>query len=106
MIHELKIRREYFDDVESGRKPFEVRRNDRDYHKGDYLLLYEIGMFPVDGMQRRPTFFMRNYGERMLCRGGSWFDRDAASMFELYMREDRKWIAQDIGFRAAWVDLD
>ena len=70
------------------------------------LLLYEIGMFPVDGMQRRPTFFMRNYGERMLCRGGSWFDRDAASMFELYMREDRKWIAQDIGFRAAWVDLD
>lgn len=71
---------------------------------GANLLLRQIGMYPVDGMQRRPVFFMRNYGERMLCRGGSWFDRDTASMFELYMREDRKWVAQDIGFRAAWAD--
>jgi ASC-1-like (ASCH) protein len=42
MIHELKIRREYFDDVESGRKPFEIRKNDRDFCEGDYLLLCEI----------------------------------------------------------------
>ncbi|MBQ3399772.1 MAG: hypothetical protein IJG61_00025 [Lachnospiraceae bacterium] len=70
------------------------------------LLIKQIGMFPVNHMQRKPVIFMRNYGERMLAKGGSWFDRETASMFELYMREDRKWIAQDIGFRACWVDLD
>ena len=68
------------------------------------LLIRELGLYPVENMQRRPVFFMRNYGERMLCKGGSWFDRDTASMFELYMREDRKWVAQDIGFRACWAD--
>ena len=70
------------------------------------ILIKEIGMYPVDDMQRNPVFFVRNYGERMLAKGGSWFDRDTGSMFELYMREDRAWIAQDIGFRACWVDLD
>ena len=69
------------------------------------LLIREIGMYPVSHMQRKPQFFLRNYGERMLCRGGSWFDRETGSMFELYMREDRKWIAQDIGFRACWADV-
>ena len=68
------------------------------------LLIKQIGMFPVNHMQRKPVIFMRNYGERMLAKGGSWFDRDTASLFELYMREDRKWIAQDIGFRACWAD--
>ncbi|MCF0120052.1 MAG: hypothetical protein HUJ65_00320 [Oscillospiraceae bacterium] len=70
------------------------------------LLIKQIGMYPVDNMQNNPIFFMRNYGERMLAKGGSWFDRDTSSMFELYMREERSWIAQDIGFRACYVDLD
>ena len=70
------------------------------------LLLKELGIYPVDNMQREPNFFLRNYGERMLAKGGSWFDHRTASMFELYMREERSWIAQDIGFRACYVDLD
>ena len=41
-IHELKILDHYFEDVISGRKTFEIRRNDRDYHVGDLLALNEI----------------------------------------------------------------
>lgn len=40
-VHNLKVWSEYFDDVLSGRKPFEVRLNDRDYHEGDLLVLWE-----------------------------------------------------------------
>lgn len=41
MIHALKTLPEYFDAVLSGRKTFEIRRNDRDYNEGDYLALNE-----------------------------------------------------------------
>lgn len=39
MTHYLKILPEYFKDVEFGTKTFELRRNDRDYHPGDMLVL-------------------------------------------------------------------
>lgn len=42
MIHELKIRSTYFDDVLDGKKTFEFRLNDRDYQVGDYLALNEV----------------------------------------------------------------
>lgn len=42
MIHELKIKKEYFEAVRKGKKTFEVRKNDRDYKVGDYLALNEI----------------------------------------------------------------
>lgn len=37
--HELKILPEYFEAVTSGRKKFEIRKNDRDYKVGDRLYL-------------------------------------------------------------------
>lgn len=40
-IHELKILPEYFEAVTSGRKRFEIRKNDRDYKVGDLLYLRE-----------------------------------------------------------------
>lgn len=40
-VHELKIWSEYFDDIASGRKTFEVRKNDRDFKEGDLLMLME-----------------------------------------------------------------
>lgn len=40
-IHELKILPEYYDAVRCGDKRFEIRKNDRDYHKGDILRLKE-----------------------------------------------------------------
>lgn len=41
MIHALKITPEYFADVISGRKSFEVRKFDRPFHEGDLLALNE-----------------------------------------------------------------
>lgn len=42
MIHALKIQQEYLEEIESGRKTFEVRENDRGYMVGDYLALHGI----------------------------------------------------------------
>ena len=41
MIHELKILPEYFEPVIKGEKTFEIRVNDRNFKKGDYLALNE-----------------------------------------------------------------
>lgn len=41
MIHSLKCNTLYFDDVISGKKTFEVRKNDCEYKVGDYLALNE-----------------------------------------------------------------
>lgn len=40
-VHELKIWPQFFEDVLSGAKKYEVRINDRDYKRGDRLLLHE-----------------------------------------------------------------
>ena len=40
-IHRLKTWCEPFQAVKHGLKPFEIRKNDRDYRKGDYLVLDE-----------------------------------------------------------------
>lgn len=42
MIHDLKCRPPWFEDVVEGRKTFELRINDRDFHVGDFLLLREF----------------------------------------------------------------
>lgn len=36
-LHELKIKYEYLKEVQSGRKTFELRKNDRDYQVGDLI---------------------------------------------------------------------
>lgn len=40
-IHKLKIRPEYFKAVSAGEKKFEIRKNDRDFNVGDFLVLRE-----------------------------------------------------------------
>lgn len=42
MIHELKMLPEYFDAVISGKKSFEIRKNDRPFKVGDLLALNEF----------------------------------------------------------------
>lgn len=40
-LHELKIKQKYFEDILSGKKTFEIRKNDRDFQEGD-LLCFKI----------------------------------------------------------------
>lgn len=40
--HELKLDIRYFDDVKSGKKNFEIRKDDRDFKVGDILELRKI----------------------------------------------------------------
>lgn len=41
MIHELKTWPKYFEEILTGNKTFEVRKNDRDFKQDDTLLLKE-----------------------------------------------------------------
>lgn len=41
MKHELKIEPPYFKEVLNGQKTFEIRYNDRNYQKGDVVVLNE-----------------------------------------------------------------
>jgi sulfatase modifying factor 1 len=69
-----------------------------------HVLLRELGLYPVEGLTGGDNFFVRNYGERVPIRGGSWLDGHTAGIWELYLRDDRSWIFPDVGFRPAYVD--
>ena len=55
-IHPLKILRVYFEEILKGTKQFELRKNDRDFHVGDLLMLMEI-----------PTLSSVFTGRRAIC---------------------------------------
>lgn len=40
-VHDVKLGATFFDDVKTGRKTFELRKNDRDYKEGDTIVLHE-----------------------------------------------------------------
>ena len=69
-------------------------------------ILQRLGAMPLpEGHKDSSVFFLRNYGERVAARGGSWFDGPFGGIWELYLRETRAFIYPDIGFRAAYIEL-
>ena len=42
MVHYLKIKPEYYRDVQCGLKTFELRKNDRNFQVGDILMLIKL----------------------------------------------------------------
>lgn len=40
-VHDVKLGTTFFDDVKTGRKTFELRKNDRGYKEGDIIVLHE-----------------------------------------------------------------
>lgn len=41
-IHQIRLVATYYEDAKSGKKPFELRKNDRDYREGDILEMMEF----------------------------------------------------------------
>jgi hypothetical protein len=60
--HELKAWPSFYDDVASGRKPFEVRKNDRGFQVGDTLRLRRFnpatGEYTGEECMRRVTYVL------------------------------------------------
>lgn len=72
---------------------------------GVHILLKELGLYPLEDTRSSGIFFIKNYGERILARGGSWWDNSPGWLWDLYFRETRDFIFPDIGFRAAYVEI-
>ena len=71
-----------------------------------HIRLQQLGIYPrQDGYRDGGYLFLRNYGERMAARGGSWFDKDGGGIWDLYLRETREFLYPDIGFRACYIEL-
>lgn len=60
IVHQVKLVNPFFEETWQGRKPFEIRCNDRDYKVGDWLYLREY--FPT--FEDKPE----RYGRWMLAK--------------------------------------
>lgn len=70
------------------------------------MCLQQLGLYPrQDGYRDGGYLFLRNYGERVVARGGSWFDGAIGGIWDVYIRESRAFIYPDIGFRSAYIEL-
>ena len=65
-VHEVKCWREYFTAIADGSKPFDLRRNDRDYAVGDKMRFLEWddckGAFTGRKVTRRITYMLEGVG--------------------------------------------
>lgn len=70
--HFLKILPEYFNEVQKGNKTFELRKDDRDYQVGDYIILQEFENGAYTGREcgsYKITYILRNCPEYGLMNG-------------------------------------
>ena len=67
-VHEIKLSEDYCDEVYSGEKTFEVRKNDRGYQKGDHIVfipvdrLYGKAYHPVSEKEYEITYVHSGLG--------------------------------------------
>lgn len=66
-------------------------------------LLKQLALFPVDADHGSDGHYMRNAGERLPLRGGSWSNGSLAGVFYLYLGDLRSLAGTNIGFRPAFV---
>ena len=62
-VHEIKIGTAFFDDVRSGKKTFELRKNDRSYQEGDLLDMMEFtnGKYTGRSIKASVTYILENF---------------------------------------------
>ena len=71
MVHEMKILPQYYEDVSSGIKTFELRKDDRNVQAGDILLLKEWTGAEYTGKELRVgvTYVLRDCPQYGLAEG-------------------------------------
>lgn len=67
----IKILPEYFKEVKSGRKKFEIRKDDRDYEVGDTVQLaeYDGQRFTGDSIEVQISYVLRDCQQYGLTEG-------------------------------------
>jgi hypothetical protein len=71
VVHRLKMHAAYFGAVVEGVKPFDVRRDDRGFQRGDYVLLVETAQL-LDGSAWQPTGREAQYEITYVLTGGQF----------------------------------
>ena len=73
MVHDLKIKPKFYEDVLYGKKQFELRRDDRDFNVGDSVCLREWDEEAEDytgrSITKRIIYILRNVPEYGLQEG-------------------------------------
>jgi len=69
------------------------------------IILKALGLFPLDTNHGGDNIYVRNYGERLPIRGGSWIFGSLAGVFALSLNNARSNSNSYIGFRSAFVSL-
>ncbi len=67
-IHYLKTVQPYYDSVVRGEKPFEVRKNDRNFQVGDIVCLKEYQTEPIQGKRwaKKPEYTGREIWKKIV----------------------------------------
>jgi hypothetical protein len=66
-------------------------------------LLKLLGIAPIDSVHGGDGLWVRNYGERLPIRGGSWSYGSDAGVFALFLVNPRSISSTHFGFRAAFI---
>lgn len=66
-------------------------------------IMKSLALFPIDSACGGDGLWMRNLGERLPFRGGSFHHSASAGVFALFLNSARTYSSTAIGFRAAYI---
>ena len=65
--------------------------------------LIQLGLYPAPGYDGTDYFWLDTNGERIVIRGGSWYNGASAGVFSFHGDYSRALVGWDVGFRSALV---
>ncbi len=69
------------------------------------IMLKALGLYPVDSNLENDRIYMRNVGERLPLRGGSWGAGIDSGVFALLLKYARSISYRSVGFRSAYIKV-